>query len=84
MKLRLHAPEVSKRWEAVFFMWMLPTIIFHYLSSDIIQADDWVMGSDTTRVSIIFNLHVIFLFLQSALDHLQLFCKLMLWWQAWA
>lgn len=46
--------------EGVFFMWMLPMIIFQYQVSDIIQAKNQVLRSDTLEVSSIFNLHMIF------------------------
>lgn len=44
----------------LFFMWMLPMIIFPYLASAIIQAKHQVLRNGTTHVSKIFNLHMIF------------------------
>lgn len=44
----------------VFFMWMLPMIIFQYLASAIIQAKHQVLRNGTTHISNIFNLHTIF------------------------
>lgn len=92
MKLMWHVLKFIKKWtgfflgfffflKEVFFMWMLPMIIFPYLASAIIQAKHQVLRNGTTHVSKIFNLLVIFSvsFRSSAPSAANWH-----WWQTWA